>query len=135
MPREPHRILICDDDDDVRTHLEIVLENVGFRTRSVASGIEATRVLSQEGIDLVLLDIVMPGISGIETLRRIKLNPATARIPVVMLTAIDERETRTSCAELGCSAFLPKPVTEADLIRTILGALLDWQRPAAVKGS
>lgn len=127
MPRPPHRILICDDDDDVRLHLEVVLHELGFQVSQVALGAEAVSLLSRDRHDLVLLDIVMPGISGIETLRRLKNSSATSRVPVVMLTALDEKHTREGCQELGAAAFLTKPVREHDLVKAILKVILDWQ--------
>lgn len=135
MPRPPHRILICDDDPDVRLHLGAVLRELGFQVSEVVAGTEVVGLLARDRHDLVLLDIVMPGISGIETLRRLKNSMLTSRIPVVMLTALDESHTRDGCKELGAAGFLPKPIRESELLRMILKVLLDWTDLPAEPGA
>lgn len=126
MTRPPHRILICDDDEDVRALLENELREVGFETRSVETGVDALALIAKQRFDLMLLDIVMPGISGLETLRRMERAHLTDRLPVVVLSAVDETAMRNQCLELGAAGFVPKPVDFQRLMKVVLTVILGW---------
>ena len=84
----PARILVVDDEALNVDLLEQELEAEGYATLSAASGEEALRIAQREGPDLVLLDVMMPGIDGIETCRRLKADPQTRDVPVVFTTAL-----------------------------------------------
>jgi CheY-like chemotaxis protein len=91
MSSEPATILIIDDEPQNRRLLEALLQPEGYRTQSASNGDEAMALIAECAPDLVLLDIMMPGIDGFEVATRIKSNPATAAIPIIMVTAQDGR--------------------------------------------
>ena len=111
-------ILIVDDQPQNLRLLEAVLEPRGFRTVSAESGEAALEVLSREQADLVLLDILMPGMDGYEVCRRIRENPATAFLPVVMITASDTAQ-KLRATEAGADDFVAKPFDQGELLARV----------------
>ena len=85
-----HRVLVVDDDNNLRTIIATNLELEGFDVVSASGGEEALDHLRKQPVDLVLLDVMMPGLDGFEICRRIKADPALAPIPVVMVTALED---------------------------------------------
>ena len=110
-------VLVVDDERDNRELLEIILSSSGFRVLTASSGEEALERIA-ELPDLVLLDLMMPGMSGYDVVRSIKSNAATATIPVVMVTALDGRE-RKLALEAGAEGFLTKPLDRAECARSV----------------
>jgi PAS domain S-box-containing protein len=111
----PGRILIVDDERQNRQLLEVMLAAEGFAPSTAASGEEALAVIRQHPPDLILLDIMMPGMSGYEVASKIKGNAATRNIPVIMITALDDRDARMLGLSAGAEDFLSKPVDRAEL--------------------
>jgi PAS domain S-box-containing protein len=111
----PSCILIVDDELHNRQLLEVILASEGFRLLSAASGEEALAIVARERPDLVLLDIMMPGMDGFEVTARIKGSLTTRNIPVVLITALDDRESRMLGLKAGAEDFLTKPVDRAEL--------------------
>ena len=109
------RILIVDDEADNRELLEVVLVHEGFVTESVAGGEEALASVAREPPDLILLDIMMPGMNGYDVAVKIKADPATRNIPVLMMSALDDRSARTLAATAGADAFFSKPMRRVDI--------------------
>jgi len=109
------RILIVDDERHNRQVLEVMLTPEGFELRSAASGTQALSMVAEEPPDLVLLDIMMPGMDGYEVARTIKANHATRNIPIVMISALDDRHARMVALADGAEEFLTKPVDRAEL--------------------
>ncbi|MGH7532049.1 MAG: response regulator, partial [Gemmatimonadales bacterium] len=103
------RILIVDDVEDNRDVLRRHLTRQGYAVDDAADGTAALRMAAEVSYDLMLLDVRMPGIDGHEVLTRIKRDPATRDIPVVMISAADELATIAACIEAGAEDFLPKP--------------------------
>jgi two-component system, sensor histidine kinase and response regulator len=111
----PARVLIVDDDRFNRDILEAMLKPEGFLLLNAASGEEALAIVAQRPPDLILLDVLMPGIDGYEVARTIKANAATKNIPVILLTDLNERHARMLGLNAGAEDFLTKPVDRAEL--------------------
>lgn len=109
------RILIVDDERHNRQLLEALLTPEGFLLDTACNGEEALGLVAKRPPDLILLDIMMPGMDGYEVARRIKANPLTRSIPVVMVTAMDDRKAMLLGLSAGAEDFLTKPVDRAEL--------------------
>ena len=119
------RLLIVDDDAELCTMLREYLEPEGFGAESAESGQAALDRLARGGIDLVVLDVMLPGLSGFEVLRRLR---ASSRVPVLMLTARGEEIDRVVGLEMGADDYLAKPFSPRELvarIRAILRRMAD----------
>jgi class 3 adenylate cyclase/CheY-like chemotaxis protein len=117
------RILVV---DDVALNVKLLADLLvakGYRTCSATSGAEALRVLAAERPDLVLLDVMMPGMSGYDVCREIRADPAHAMLPVVLVTALDPAEERVKGLDAGADDFLSKPVSQAELLARVRSLL------------
>jgi diguanylate cyclase (GGDEF)-like protein/PAS domain S-box-containing protein len=108
-------ILIIDDQPQNRRLLDALLVAEGYLTLSAASGEEALAAIAIRAPDLLLLDVMMPGMDGYEVARRLKANPATSNIPIIMVTAKLDRATRLEGLKAGAEEFLTIPVDRAEL--------------------
>jgi adenylate cyclase len=115
---EQARVLVVDDQPTNIKLLDATLSPRGYDVRTAQSGEEALAALAEGGIDLVLLDIVMPGLNGYEVCRRIRQDPATAFLPVVMVTASGEQQ-KIKALEAGADDFLTKPIDRAELLARV----------------
>ena len=111
----PSTILIVDDEPMNRKLLEALLRPEGYRTRTAASGLDALASVMELPPDLILLDVMMPGMNGYAVARTLKGDPATAGIPIVMLSARRDPDGRLQGLEAGAEDFLSKPVDRAEL--------------------
>ncbi len=109
------RILIVYDERHNRQLLEIMLAPDGYLLLTAASGEEALASVAEQPPDLILLDIMMPSMDGYEVVRRIKADLVTKNIPVIMVTALDDRNARMRGLNAGAEDFLTKPVDRAEL--------------------
>jgi sigma-B regulation protein RsbU (phosphoserine phosphatase) len=121
------RILIVDDQPENCAVLQRRLEKEGHTCLSVNDGAAALERLASEAFDLVLLDIMMPGMDGREVLRRIKTDETLRHIPVIMISALDQIESVVECIERGAEDYLPKPFNPV-LLRARIGSSLDRKR-------
>lgn len=112
---EPACVLIVDDERHNRELLEIMLKPEGFLLLTAASGEEALAMIARQPPDLILLDVMMPGMSGFDVAAKVKSDPATKNIPVIMLTALDDRNARMLGLNAGAEDFLTKPVDRPEL--------------------
>ena len=117
------RILLVDDDEMVLIALQELLGFKGYETRAVPGGAEALDALQGEVFDLVILDVIMPGMDGYEVCRRIRGEERWRKLPVVMLTAMSGEEDRKKGEEAGADLFLPKPVSPHMLLSLVETAL------------
>lgn len=108
-------VLIVDDDAEIRRSLGRILTQEGFVVSEAASGEQALQHLEQSPVDVVLLDVMMPGIDGMETCRRIRQNPRLGLVPVVFTTVLGDRESRIEGKKAGADDFLVKPIDETEL--------------------
>lgn len=102
-------VLVVDDDEDNRSLLIDELEFIGCRGIAVSSGAEALVELARSDIDVVLLDVLMPGMDGFEVLRRLRGDFTRRLLPVVMISALSDMVNVVRCIELGADDYLPKP--------------------------
>ncbi|HLQ62899.1 MAG TPA: HD domain-containing phosphohydrolase, partial [Candidatus Acidoferrales bacterium] len=116
-------VLAVDDRPLNLTLLEAYLREVDCDVLVASDGEDALRQLADRSPDLVLLDITMPGLNGFEVCRRIKADPATRLLPVVMLTALHQTEDRVQALEAGADDFMTKPVEKVELIARVKSAL------------
>jgi len=114
-PDTSARILIVDDHEDNVELLRARLESWGFETLSARDGVEALAVIESKLPDLVLLDIMMPKIDGIEVARRVKNNPDLPFIPIIMQTALDSTENKVEGLEAGADDYITKPIDFPEL--------------------
>lgn len=121
------RILFADDNQDNRRLLTRRLEKFGYQVSVVKDGREALEKLQTEAFDLALLDLVMPGSNGKETLRLIKEDPELESLPVVIMSAMDIPEAIAQCIELGAEDYLPSPIHPI-LLQARISAALEKRR-------
>ncbi|MEO8035941.1 MAG: response regulator, partial [Acidobacteriota bacterium] len=115
------RILIVDDEEVLRDVLEVVLRREGFDVVLASSGEEALNLLDREEVDLIILDIMLPGISGIDTLRSIRIsNP---NLPVIVITAFSSIDGAIEAMKHGAFHYIPKPFKNEEVVLTVNKAL------------
>ncbi|MBY0460701.1 MAG: response regulator [Gemmataceae bacterium] len=124
---KPARLLVAEDDEANRAMLCRRLNKLGYQTAEAADGPEALAAVRGGGIDLVLCDLMMPGVDGYEVLRALKADPATRDLPVLMVSAVDEPAGVARCIELGADDYLHKPYDPV-LLQARVGACLDRRR-------
>jgi len=119
---KPKRILIVDDVEENRELLESIITSLGHESEMAEDGIEALAKLKLD-IDLVLLDVQMPGIDGYEVARRIRRNSDVSDIPIIMVTALTSKEERLRAVEAGANDFITKPIDKTE-VRVRMASLL-----------
>lgn len=119
----PLRILVVDDENINLRLVSRLLEMEGYEVVSAQSGEAALHLIEQTRPDLALLDVMMPAMDGYELCRRLRQNPVTAQIPIVMLTALVDENDRLKGIEAGADDCLPKPF-DVDVLRTMLKRFL-----------
>jgi PleD family two-component response regulator len=125
-PSRPPRVLIADDDPKGAELLEAYLGDSDCDLRIAADGEETLRQVAEWQPDLILLDIMMPRISGFEVCKRLRASPATRNIGVLMITALDQPSDIERAVEAGTDDFLTKPINKSELllrVRSLLRSL------------
>lgn len=119
-PLPPHlKILAVDDDEDNLFLLIHFLELLGCQPLSAHSGTETVKLASQNRVDLILLDLVLPGIDGFETLQQLKQNARSRHVPVIAVTGLVLDEERQQIREAGFDGYLSKPYLLKDLEQAV----------------
>ena len=122
-PDDSFQILLVEDDPDIRGMIAANLNAAGFRVAQAADGLQAYECASANPPDLVLLDLMLPKLSGNEVCKLLKANAATARIPIVMLTARADEIDRVLGFELGVDDYITKPFSPRELVLRIRAVL------------
>ena len=123
MSERSKRILIVDDSETFLMYFSILLRRMGFDVVPADNGITALKLLRILMPDVVILDIAMPQMDGITTLRHIKGDEHTSNIPVIMVTVSSNAKYYEECEKLGCTAYLTKPVQVPDVYSTLNGCM------------
>jgi CheY-like chemotaxis protein len=114
------RILVVEDQDSIRRMIEALVHARGYEVTAVASGAKAIDAAATDPPDLVLLDLMLPGqYDGFDVCRRLKQDPATAHVPVVIISALDDYDSRTKATALGAIAYYTKPFSPTALLKEI----------------
>jgi len=124
----PCTVLVVDDNVQNLELLEAYLELPGVKTVRAQNGVEALEAVAKRPPDLILLDIMMPRMSGFEVCKKLKADPQTQHIPILVVTALSEVSDQERARDLGADDFVTQPVSHNDLLARIR-RLLD-QRPA-----
>lgn len=111
-----HKVLVVDDNPDSVAIMRGILEARGYDVATAGSGAEALQLVTSEPVDLVLLDVMMPEMSGMEVLQRIKEDATTGRLPVILVTAKTQDEDVLSGYQYGADYYITKPFTAKQLI-------------------
>jgi phosphate regulon transcriptional regulator PhoB len=124
------RVLIVEDEPDIRDLLVFHLQREGYHVIHARTGAEALRLVRAEPPDLVLLDLMLPEVDGLEVCRRLRQDPATRALPIVMLTARGDEVDRVLGLELGADDYVVKPFSPRELVARVR-AVLRRARPEA----
>ncbi len=120
-------ILVVDDESDFLDTLGFALRREGFEVETAATGAAALEVLGRPGVDLVILDVMLPDMSGIEICRELRRRPETRRVPVILLTARGDEIDRVVGFEVGADDYVVKPFSTRELVLRVR-ARLRWSR-------
>src|SRR5258705_1179245 len=121
-------VLVVEDEPDIRRLVVLHLERDGFRCRTAANGLDALREAKAAVPDLVVLDLMLPGIDGLEVCRRLRSDASTAGVPIIMLTAKSDEVDRVVGLEVGADDYVAKPFSPKELVARVR-AVLRRSRP------
>ena len=129
---DEHTILLVDDEDDIIDLLQYNLEQEGYRTLSAKNGNDGIEIARQEKPDLIILDVMMPGMTGIEVCRKLRQDAYLRHTPILMLTARTEEETQVESLDVGADIYFSKPISIpvlASQIRALLRSATRVETP------
>lgn len=115
MIKNNSTILIVDDEPVGRDALEMLLTPQGYNLAFAGNGLETLAKATELTPDLILLDVMMPGMDGYEVCRRLRADPLLAEVPIIMVTALDDRDSRLEGIEAGADDFVSKPFNRTEL--------------------
>lgn len=118
---EARKVLVVDDEPGIRLLISLVLSRKNYAVTTASGGEEALRIVGREKPDLILLDLKMPGLDGMSTLRILREDPATSSIPVLLVTAVPQKPEKGPSPEDLSQGLLTKPFDIAELERMVEG--------------
>ena len=113
------KILLADDEEDIKVVLKMFLESKGYETCTAFDGLDAINQAKSENPDVILLDVMMPLVDGFEVCKKLKADPNTAEIPIVMLSAASHAESVQRGLDAGAVEYLVKPFEPEQLIKVL----------------
>jgi phosphate regulon transcriptional regulator PhoB len=120
---ERQKILVVDDEPDIVEIVTYNLKKEGFLVSSASDGEEALALIKKNNFDLAVLDLMLPGIQGVDLCRTIRSNPATERLPIIMLTAKSDESDRVLGLEMGADDYISKPFSVRELLARVRAVL------------
>src|SRR5262245_61412705 len=135
VPPMPTRILIVEDDPDIAQLVARYLDKAGFTTEIATSGRDALQVVGVRPPDLLVLDLMLPQVDGLEVCRMLRAGTTTSALPIIMLTARAEESERIVGLELGADDYLAKPFSPGELVARVRALLRRANRGAAAESS
>jgi len=130
-----HRILVVDDEPDITALVAYHLARAGYRVSTATTGQDALKSAREERPDVVVLDLMLPGVSGYEVLRELRQRPETREVGVILLTARREEADRVRGLSLGADDYLTKPFSPQELTLRVAAILRRLAAPAVAAGS
>lgn len=127
--RGPVAALIVDDEELMRSMVRDILEEKGYRVFTAADGVSAIDIATREQPDVILLDVVMPGIDGYETCRRLKEDPTTREVPILMMTAVEDEKLNQKAFAAGAAFTMAKTMNVEKILNALSLALGGRKRP------
>ncbi len=121
--QDKHKVLVVDDEENIIEFIKLGLRYEGFQVESASDGEQGVTLAQRINPDLVILDVMMPGIDGLEVCRRLRNNPTTKDVPILMLTAKDEVSDRIAGLRTGADDYLTKPFNFDELLERIKAIL------------
>ena len=116
------KILIVDDEAGYTRAVKYALEKEGYSVLTASNGLQGLMTAQKEDVDLLILDVMLPGLDGYEVCNRLRSDPITAELPILMLSAKGQDSDRTTGLQVGASEYLSKPIENA----TLLGKISSW---------
>jgi DNA-binding response OmpR family regulator len=129
------KILIVEDNSELLELMRLALKHAGFRTATASNGADALKAAKDAAPDLVVLDLVLPELDGFAVCERLRKNPATAGIPIIVLTGLSSEFARLASLEAGADEYVTKPVSPEALVSTIKQLLRRPEKLHATRGS
>jgi CheY-like chemotaxis protein len=114
-----HRVLLIEDDADIRRVFRLALEREGFTVTEANDGLEALDIVRTQEFDALVLDLSMPRVDGVAMLDRFKTMPSGKKVPIIVVTALDDPALVQRTLEAGATAFLHKPILPAKVASTV----------------
>ncbi len=125
------KILVVEDDPTSLKFLELILNKEGYQVMTASNGLEGLRKAKQESPDLLILDVMLPGFDGFEICHRLRIEPNTAELPILMLSAKGQESDQNTAARVGANAFLSKQVDRIVLLNKVTEFLGGQKDPNA----
>jgi phosphate regulon transcriptional regulator PhoB len=125
------QVLVVEDEPDIRDLIVLHLAREGFRCRTASNGVDALHEARAALPDLVVLDLMLPGLGGLEVCRRLRAEPSTASLPIIMLTAKVDEVDRVVGLEMGADDYVVKPFSPKELVARVRAVLRRAQTPAS----
>ncbi|MBS1127821.1 MAG: hypothetical protein H6Q97_978 [Nitrospirae bacterium] len=121
--RKKRFVLVVDKNQQDASYTSILLQNLGYSSTMARSGEEALELLAVATVSLVITELVLPGMNGIDLYERITRNPSMPAVPVIIVTRLADLESEDRCRRVGCAGYLNKPVQSEELYRAVQQAL------------